>query len=54
VRSLKEKEELKRQLEDLVVVERDQLVKTAASDRDQAIPVFLTITCFNKHIQKVF
>ena len=35
VRSLKEKDEVKRQLEDLVVVERDQLVKTAARDQDQ-------------------
>jgi len=33
VRSLKEKDELKRQLEDLVAVERDQVVKTAATDQ---------------------
>ncbi len=33
MRSLKEKDELKRQLEDLVAVERDQLVKTAATDQ---------------------
>ena len=35
VRSLREKDGLKRQLEDLVVVERDQMVKTAASDQAQ-------------------
>jgi len=33
VRSLKEKDELKRQLEDLVAVERAQVVKTAATDQ---------------------
>jgi len=35
VRSLKEKDELKRQLEDLVIVERDQLVKSGSPDQDQ-------------------
>ena len=33
VRSLKEKEELKGQLEDLVVVERDRLVQSSSSTR---------------------